>query len=542
MANLSRILLVVAAVTGCGLPRTARLAPLPFSTERVTAQIRTRAAGENAAIRTLYVRRQYRAVWSDERGPTRLADDLVGALRRADREGLRSDDYQLADIEAALTALRAPGAAITPDQLAKLDLLLTSAFLDYGSHLLAGRVRPDLRPAGLARRPSPDMVAALQAALESEDIAGTLDTLAPRHDGYRRLRDALARYRAVAAEGGWPAIPDGPVLRRGDRSPRVTALRQRLREDDTRISRGDDVFDEDVEAALKSFQRRHGLEPDGTVGPATRTALNVPIERRIAQMELNLERSRWLPQDLGRRHILVNIAAFELQVVNGRDVELAMRVVVGHPDNRTPLLTDTIQYLVLNPYWHVPRDIAAGELLPKVRENASYLAQQRLRVFTDSGPDAREVDPATVDWSAVTSSDFPFVLRQDPGAFNSLGRVKFMFPNPFSVYLHDTPARGLFNQAERDLSHGCIRVEQPVELAEYLLRQTGRWNRAALVRALDDTAAVDLEVQLPEPMPVHLYYWTAWADEDGTVQFRRDIYGDDAPLLTALRAPPASTD
>ena len=546
MANVSsRILLVAAALTGCGLPRSVRLDPLPFNTDRVTAQIRTRvkaAGGENAALRSFYVRRQYRAVWSDERGPTRLADHLVEALQRADREGLRSEDYELAGIEAALAALREPDAAtITPDRLAKLDLLLTDAFLAYGSHLLAGRVRPDLRPEGLAHRRSPDMAAALQAALESEDIAGTLDTLSPRHDGYRRLRDALARYRAVAAEGGWTAIPDGPILHRGDRGPRVALLRQRLRvEDDRGISRDDDVFDEDVERALKSFQRRHGLTPDGTMGTATRTALNVPIERRIAQMELNLERWRWLPQDLGRRHILVNIAAFELQVVDGRDVVLAMRVVVGDPDNRTPLLTDTIQYLVLNPYWHVPRDIAADEFLPKVRENVSYLAQQRLRVFTDSGSDAREVDPATVDWSAFTSSDFPFVLRQDPGAFNSLGRVKFMFPNPFSVYLHDTPARGLFNEVERDLSHGCIRVEQPVELAEYLLRQTGRWNRAALLRGLDD--AVDLEVQLPEPLPVHLHYWTAWADENGTVQFRRDIYGYDAPLLTALRAPPATTE
>jgi murein L,D-transpeptidase YcbB/YkuD len=319
----------------------------------------------------------------------------------------------------------------------------------------------------------------------------------------------------------------------------VAALRERLRlEDDLGPAAQQDtaLFDEAVEQAVKQFQRRHGLSVDGVVSAATRAELNVRVERRVEQLELNLERWRWLPKDLGQRHIIVNIAAFELDVVEGEAVVLSMRVVVGRPFDRTPVLSDTMRYLVLNPYWHVPRNIAVGELLPKVKRDPSYLARYKMRVFPSVGLDDREIDPTTVDWSAITPARFRFLLRQDPGPQNALGRIKFMFLNKYHVYLHDTPARPLFEEAQRDFSHGCIRIEHPIELALYLLRQDPRWNRDALLRALDE--AVDRTVPLPEPIPIHLLYWTAWADADGTIQFRRDLHGRDAPLLTALRAPP----
>jgi murein L,D-transpeptidase YcbB/YkuD len=284
------------------------------------------------------------------------------------------------------------------------------------------------------------------------------------------------------------------------------------------------------------FQRRHGLAAEGAVNAATRAELNVGVERRVEQLELNLERWRWLPKDLGRRHIMVNIAAYELEVVERDGVVLAMRVVVGRRYHRTPVFSDTMRYLVLNPYWHVPRSIAGGELLPKIRRDPSYLASNRLRVFPIAGADAPEVDPTTVGWSAITPGHFPFRLRQDPGPLNALGRVKFMFLNKYNVYLHDTPARPLFEEAQRDFSHGCIRIQHPIELALYLLRHDPRWSREALLGALDE--AVDRTVPLPAPIPIHLLYWTAWADGDGTIQFRRDIHDRDAPLLRALRAPP----
>ena len=554
------MLLIGAALAGCGwTPRAeAGQADTRSPDELVAERIRTRiedagvvaelrAGGEpvyeSLVLPSFYERRLYRPAWSDERGPTRLADDLVGALRRADLEGLRSEDYHLAGIDALLAGVRADAKrdpAIAPDRWAELDLLLTDAFLVYGAHLLAGRVNPEtLRPEWLAHPRSADIAAVLEAALASGNIGVMLETLAPPQHGYRRLREALARYREVAASGGWPAIPDRSTLQLGDSGPPVVALRERLRlEDDLGPAAQQDtaLFDDGVEQALKKFQRRHGLAADGAVGAATRAELNVRVERRVEQLELNLERWRWLPKDLGRRHIIVNIAAFELEVVDEEAMVLSMRVVVGRPFDRTPVLSDTMRYIVLNPYWHVPRNIAAGELLAKVRQDPSYLARFKLRVFPNSGPDAREVDPTTVDWSAITPARFPFRLRQDPGPLNALGRVKFMFLNKYNVYLHDTPARPLFDESQRDFSHGCIRIEQPIELAVYLLRQDPRWNRDALLGALAE--AVDRTVPLPEPMPIHLLYWTAWADEDGTIQFRRDIHGRDAPLLRALRAPP----
>lgn len=552
-----RMLLISAALAACGSPPRMEAGP-----ELVAERIRTRieAAGvvmelraggepvyEGVALPRFYERRLYRPAWSDERGPTRLADDLVGALRRADLEGLRSEDYHLASIEAVLAAVRADatrGPAIAPDRWAELDLLLTDAFLVYGAHLLAGRVDPEtLRGEWTANPRSADIAAALEAALASGAIAEALEALVPHQYGYRRLRQALARYREVAARGGWPAIPDGPALKLGDRGPAVAALRQRLRLEDDLGPGGEpdtELFDEALDQALRRFQRSHGLAADGMVSARARGELNLPVERRVEQLELNLERWRWLPEDLGRRHIIVNIAAFELEVVDQEAVVLAMRVVVGRLYHRTPVLSDTIRYLVLNPYWHVPRDISLKELVPKVRHDPTYLAKFKVRVFPISSLDDREVDPTTVNWSAITPAPFPFRLRQDPGPLNALGRVKFMFPNKFNVYLHDTPARPLFEKSQRDFSHGCIRIQQPMDLAVYLLRQDPHWTRDALLSALD--SVVDRSVPLPEPMPIHLLYWTAWADPDGTIQFRRDIHDQDPPLLAALRASPPAKE
>jgi murein L,D-transpeptidase YcbB/YkuD len=557
---IARVLLIGAALTGCRSPPRTEAAQVDIRSpdELVAERIRNRieaagvvadlrAGGEpvyaSAVLPNFYVRRVYRPAWSDARGLSRVADDLVRVLRGADLEGLRAEDYHLAGLEAVLAKVRADNLrdrALAPDRWAELDLLLTDAFLVYGAHLLAGRVNPEtLRPEWLAHPRSADIAAVLAAVLASGNIAGALDTLPPPQAGYRQLREALARYREIAARGGWPTIPAGATLARGDRGAAVTVLRRRLGFEGDLRPAGEpnaDLFDEALEQALKTFQRRHGLTPAGMLSAATRAELNVSVERRIEQLEVNLERWRWLPKDWGRRHITVNIAAFELDVVDEDAVVLSMRVVVGRPFNRTPVLSDTIRYLVLNPYWHVPRNIAVTEVLPKIRRDPSYLARFKLRVFPGSGTDAGEIDPTTVDWSAITPAQFPFRLRQDPGPLNALGRVKFVFLNKYNVYLHDTPARPLFEETQRDFSHGCIRIQQPIDLAVYLLRQDPRWDREALLTALD--GRVDLTVPLPQPMPIHLLYWTAWADKDGTIEFRPDIHGRDAPLLTALRARP----
>ncbi|MEX2156076.1 MAG: L,D-transpeptidase family protein [Gemmatimonadales bacterium] len=540
------LLLIAAAVTGMALPPP----PVPPD-EPVAERIRTRveAAGgeplyERAALGGFYARRSFRPAWSNEQGPNRLADDLVDALGRADLEGLWPEDYHLAGIRALLTAVRedaSSGRTTEPDRLAELDLLLTDAFLLYGSHLLAGRVDPEtLHPRWEANRRGADLATVLEDALDSRNVARALQRLAPTQDGYRWLRGALARERAAAASGGWPALPEGPVLKRGDRAPAVAVLRERLRlEGDLRADgkRQDaELFDAALEQAVQQFQQRHGLEAVGVVTPTTRAELNVSAATRAEQLRLNLERWRWLPQDLGRRRIIVNIAAYELEVIEDEVVVLAMRVVVGKRYRRTPVFSDTVRYIVLNPSWYVPRNIAVQDLLPKIQHDPSYLERFQMHVFEGSAP----IDPATVDWSAVTADNFKYRLNQEPGRLNALGRIKFAFPNAYDVYLHDTPSRELFDEAQRDFSSGCIRLEKPLDLAVYLMKKNGRWNREALELALDE--GTERAVYLPRPMPVQLLYWTAWADEDGTIQFRSDIHGLDRPLADALQAPLSTRD
>ncbi|HJX32479.1 MAG TPA: L,D-transpeptidase family protein [Thermodesulfobacteriota bacterium] len=500
-----------------------------------------RAGGDSiyarAALTDFYERRHYREAWSLQR-----ADDLLKALRRADLEGLRPNDYHLAAIENLLAAVRSDiqkGLVVVPDRLAEFDLLLTDAFLVYGSHLLFGRVNPEtIQPMWVPNQQKVDLATLLEASLASNNISDSLAKLEPDHPGFRRLRQALWYYRELASRGGWPTIPDGPTLKRSDHGSRVAALRERLSLDgDLEAAKWADsqLFDEALEQALKRFQRRHGLGASGTMDAATRAELNVSVERRVEQLELNLERWRWLPQDLGRRYILVNIPLFQLKVMEDEAQVLAMRIVVGTIQDTTPVLNSTMEYMFVNPYWNVPHDMVIHEMLPRIKRDSSYLTQRNIRMFKGLGPEAPEVDPKTVNWSAISPDDFPYRLRQDPGPSNGMGRVKLIFPNKFDVYLHDTPGRYLFEKPQRTFSHGCIRIEKPIELAVYLLKGDPRWNREAFLNELGKK--VPTTVVLPERIPIYLVYWTAWADEDGTIQFRPDIYNWDAPLLVAMRAP-----
>jgi murein L,D-transpeptidase YcbB/YkuD len=494
------------------------------------------------ALPTFYERRTYHPAWSDDRGPRPTAMALLETVRSADREGLRPSDYHLTAVEALLGegADRRGRRRWTVTELADLDLLLTDAFLIYGSHLLSGRVNPETIDAQwIASRRERDVAAVLERALESGRIAESLAELLPDHPGYYRLRGALARYRAIAAASGWPTVPDGAKLASGEQGPRVAALRQRLAVTDSGVAAAGDVFDSSLEDAVRRFQRRHGLDVDGTVGPATLAALGVPVAERIRQIELNLERWRWLPQELGERYLIVNIANFELDVVEAGRAVLTMRVVAGRPYRRTPVFTDQMTYLVFNPYWHVPRNLAVQDILPQIKSDSTYLARQRIRVFRPGASgDLEEVDPTTVDWAQVTAESFDFQLRQDPGPNNALGRIKFMFPNRFNVYLHDTPTRSLFERSARDFSSGCIRIEKPIELAEYVLAGDPNWTRDRIMAAI--ATGSEETVRLPQPLPVHLLYWTAWADDDGTIQFRRDVYNRDARLYAELQESPPS--
>ncbi len=489
-----------------------------------------------------YVDRTYRPAWSDNDGPLPEADSLLAAIRDAEYDGLNPEDYHLEIIEEVLAAIndrRRRNQPLNHLRLVDLDLLLTDAYLILGSHLLGGRIDPiSLDPDWHPSRREVNLGTVLLEALEQQPIKKSLHRLLPDHPDYFRLRGALARYRNILNNGGWPLVPEGPTMRIGDAGERIAALRERLilAGDHDEITGTDELtFDEALEAAVIRFQRRHGLEPDGLVGRETLAQLNTSVEQRLQQVMINMERWRWLPGNLGDRYILVNIANFELDVIENGEPVMNMRVIVGRHYRRTPVFTGQMTYLVFSPFWNIPPGITANDVLPQVRRDIGYLAKNNIRVFRGWGADAVEIDPAAVDWSQITARNNPYRFRQDPGPNNSLGRVKFMFPNRFNVYLHDTPARELFTRVQRDFSSGCIRVEKPVELTEYLLAGRPEWTRQAITAAMQ--RPVERTVTLPNPIPVHILYWTAWAKEDGTIHFRRDIYNRDQRLYEALHTP-----
>lgn len=496
-----------------------------------------RVAGEDLiaqrALPQFYEQRLYAPAWLDQGRPSQRAAELRRAVLDSRLHGLDPNDYRADRLDQIAVAATQRGPA--PAVLVDFDLLHTDAFLILAAHLINGRIHPEtLNAEWVAVRREVDLVALLTDAVADDTVPEALDGLSPEAPAYDRLVTALADYRQLAADGGWPLISGGATLEPGMTDPVIPAIAYRLlATSDLTVNVPGDLYDDELVAAVKRFQQRHGLEPDGKIGVRTREAMNVPAAHRARQIELNLVRWRWLSRELGERHVLVNIPAFGLRAVDRSGNDLEMRVIVGLPYRRTPVFSDLIRYLVVNPYWEVPRSIAVQDKLPEVQKDPSYFTRQRIRVYNGWGTDERAIDPASIDWTQVSRSSFSYRLRQDPGPINALGRIKFMFPNRFNVYLHDTPTRALFDSADRDLSSGCIRVQRPMDLAHWLLADDQTWSAEALERAV--ASGRTQTVALPELIPVHVQYWTAWVDDDGSVQFRRDVYGRDARLDEALR-------
>jgi len=460
-------------------------------------------------------------VWAEDRTPPTLnvrGQAVAQALHDAAREGLSPDDYVVPE-------------TATPRHL---DRAITAALINYLVDLQAGRVAPQrVDPDLFVFRRDVDAQALLETVAAASDPVRTISDLAPANPIYRRLRRLLAEYRTVEGAGGWNAVAVGDTLKPGMTDPRVGAVRRRLAatRDLTLPEQPTDSYDPTLEIAVRAFQRRHGLTPDGAIGKRTIAALNVTVEERIRQIILNMERFRWIPDDLGDDHVFVNLAGFVLDYVRKGSTALTMRVIVGRQYRETPTFSDRIRYLEFNPTWTVPPKIAIEDLLPKIRKDPHYLAAGDYEVFRGWQDTSAKLDPASIDWSTVGKGHFPYRLRQRPGKKNALGQVKFMFPNQFDVYLHDTPARNLFHRPVRTFSSGCIRLEKPLALAEALLQADGQNpDRVATILESEETTRVNLA----KPVPVHLAYLTAWIGEGGTVEFRDDVYGRDALLANAL--------
>jgi murein L,D-transpeptidase YcbB/YkuD len=492
-------------------------------------------------LRRFYRARRYRPAWVHATGPSAQAREMLKRFAHARDHGLDPDDYELDDLKRMMkhSGWGLPvGPEGDPRALAALDVELSRNALKYAIHVTSGQVDPRELPADwhFPRRRA-DVVAVLEQALTQHRVVAALDELEPRDPRYVELQKALVRYRTFATEHGrWPRVAPGPTLRRGQSGARVDSLRARLMatEDLPAGSLVHGSFDAATEAAVRRFQSRHGLVGDGVVKTADVEQLDVTLARRIRQIELNLERWRWLPDSLlGDRYLLVNVPDFTLQVFEGGRPSLSMRVVVGKQYSRTPLFTDEISYLVFNPYWNIPPTIAAQEILDEIKHDPDYLTKNGMRVFESDAADAREIDPKSVYWWAFSPQTFSYSIRQDPGPQNPVGHVKFMCPNQFDVYLHDTPAGHLFDRRERDFSHGCIRVEHPVDLAELLLGDVPGWSRHHITAAFDSSH--NEAVKLRRPMPVFILYWTSWVDSQGLVNFRDDVYELDAMLQQCLR-------
>jgi len=516
---------------------------------RVREEIRTRLSSTKAPpyaggaqwrlMRQVYHDRENRPLWSQAGRPLGRARNLVASICRAGREGLRPSAYDLEGLRVAVRELREkerPG----PEDIAALDMRLTATMLAFGTDLLAGQLDPRTVDDGWylrARRSSVDST--LRAELRREGFPDMLESLRPRQKEYRELVETLEDYRELLRKGGWPSVPAGRSLGPGARGERVAALRQRLRatEELDAPEDAEPVYDEQVAEAVARFQLRHGLEADSSVGRATLSALNVPVETRILQIQVNLDRYRWLPAEFEERYLLVNIPDFRLRAYDdGREV-FEQRVIVGEEyRNATPVFADSMTYLVFRPEWNVPSSILVNEMLPKLREDVYDLAAHGFEVVDTQG-DSLVRDPSSIDWEDVDSAELRYRVRQRPGETNSLGLVKFMFPNRFNIYLHDTPVRELFDQPVRTLSHGCVRVEDPVQLADFVLEGQEGWDEGKIRQAMENSKATrGRMVPLERPVPVYLLYLTAFV-RDGELHFRNDPYGKDRRAAAMLGEP-----
>jgi L,D-transpeptidase YcbB len=534
--------LLLLALAACGV--RSRPEPKPAWSELAGRAIRARIRGSLASPRLelggpsrstspqlsrFYLHRSERPAWCSPRGPTAHADDLLTALGQVEGDGLDPQAYGLAELQQRVTEWRAgkvgrQGEAMT--YLAEVDLLLTNAFLCCAADLQRGRIPPQRVHSSWQARPvRANLSGLLQTALDLGRVGSTLLGLRPPQPGYAQLRRMLGRYRGLERAGPWPLVRPGRA--------QAKALEQRL------TASGDLPGEEagghgspGVAAALARFQRRHGLEASGQVDSLTRAALNVPVSARIAQIQVNMERWRWLPHDPGARYVLVRLADFELDAVSGGRVVLRLRVIVGRPFWRTPIFSSSMTRVELNPPWYIPRSIAVQEILPRVQQDSTYLKQRQIDLAVGAGDTARVVDADPINWLEQTAENFAFLLRQRPGPANPLGRVKMFFANPHDVYLHATPNSELFDLPVRDLSHGCIRVERSLELAAFVLGTDWPAER------LEQAAAAGAYQLIPvEPsVPVYLLYWTAWVDAMGELQLRDDWYDADRSLYRALRS------
>ena len=495
-----------------------------------------------------YRERRFQLGWFKNHQPVAQVKSILAITNKAADEGLNPKDYQIKDISKMLAELE----KVEDDSVRRnkaereADIALTGTYMKWANDYYRGVANPhDKKDTSWMVKPNKiKLNKALATFLGERKSRYNYYEFAPLHPEYDQLKQALATYRTQERTGGWPTLPANTVLKPGQYSPAVASLRKRLLDSAggetasapaaTLAKPGQPVdvaaltYDSALEAAVKQFQQDAGLKPTGIVSGETLKQLNVPIGARIDQLILNMERWRWLPKKFEPNYLLVNIPEYTLHVMEDSKEAFNMRVIVGKVLHETPVFSDKMEYVVLSPYWNVPFSIIENELRGKLTANPNYLDHLDMEVVKGSGRKAIAVDPGSIDWANVTQETFKYTLRRRPGPKNDLGDVKFIFPNSNDIYLHDTPHDELFSQSSRSFSHGCVRLSEPIKLANYLLRDRPEWDKQTVL----DSIATRREkyITLKEKLPVYLVYFTAWADASGHPHFRDDIYGLDKKL------------
>jgi len=429
------------------------------------------------------------------------------------------------------------------DESHLFDFILSDGLLKLIRDIAVGRLDPStVDPKWSIPRAPFDAPVFLQQALLTDYFSASLNSLIPSSDQYKQLTEAAVHYQKIVDQGGWQVIPETGKLHAGETHPNISLVRNRLAIENSTNEMPDsrpepllrselsDVYDTQLEKVVRQFQRRHSLYPDGIIGTATQQALNVAANERLQQIYINLERLRWLPNDLGRRYIMVNLANYRLKAIEDDQVKLNMRVIVGKSKRSTPSFSSQMTHVVLNPRWYIPHKLARIDLLPKQQHNPEYFDRSNIRVYSNANGKKTEINPDSVDWQSVTRQHFPYTLVQDPGKRNALGRLKFILPNPWRIYLHDTPSKSLFDRDKRTFSSGCIRVEDPFALAGFSLSENDNHHPLLLEQIEKDES---YSTKLSNPLSVYAIYFTVWLNGD-ELTFSPDSYKRDLKMAKYL--------
>lgn len=482
-------------------------------------------------LNSFYKSRKFNLAWfKSNLEPRKAFFTYLKLLKNADYEGLNPDFYYFQEIEDNILELEKLSGNDLILRVIQIDLLVSNSNLQYFSDLLFGRYElgPNFSELSYSE-PYINLVSIINKSIKTNNFNSALKIILPESRVYYSLREALKGYETISANGGWQPVPPGPTLKKGARNARIVFLKHRLyASGDLKLYANqnpeqylnNNLYDDQLFAAVSEFQKRHGLKQDGEVGTNTLKALNVPLDYKITSIKINLDLWRKLPKNLGEKYILVNVPAFKLYGVENNQKTLDMRVIVGRLDWNTPVFSEYMEYVVINPFWNIPSSIFVDEVLPEIKKDPDYLKKKNIELVSLS--DAAVESSEYVNWYEVDPKNFNYRLRQQPGAANPLGKLKFMLPNKHSVYLHDTPTKSLFNRSNRRFSHGCIRVEHPLDLADFVFNDDNNWDAQKVQNAINSGASNN--VYLKQPIPVHILYFTVWVEDDGSIHFRDDVY------------------